>query len=1001
MTLIADAGRSFLRHSRKNLGHQAAVTYAFAYLSYVVTGWLGLQLAFANGVSPVWPASGAALAMVLCFGPRVSIAIFLGNLTIQYFSVTRGLPVWACLSLALGSVLEPLSSAFILRRWCGFDSRLLRPRDIAMLAIIGGPTGSFLNALLAVSALCTSGAQSWQEFLPDLETFWFGNAGGIIMLAAPLLVWLQPMPDDGLSRPAQPRRVIEAMAVFFLLAILPLGLPSSLLRAMEADPDAIAFLCFPLIAWASIRFDLRLSTAITLLISIEAIATAHWSLGLFRRIDSTHVLFNIQLFVLSLNATNQLLSGLARQERQAASRLKEREELLSLVVHGSNDGIFDYNLVNRQLWLSPRWKEQLGYGDGDLKNEPGSWWHLVLPEDRRKAIAALKALDRGVAQQGECLLRLRHQAGHAVHVLCRVAVRRNINGRLARIVGSHTDISDLVTARQELEHQTASLTRLARDLNRQRRIAETANDAKSAFLATVSHEVRTPLNGVIGMLSLLVDNNLSEDQRRQANVALTSAEDMLTIINDILDLTKLEAGRVSLEATDCDLHALIEGVVALFSGRAVSKGVSLSAELAGNVPQYIRGDQARLRQILFNLVGNAVKFTLDGDIVIKVTTAPMTRIANAAGDINPSRRFYLMIDVVDTGIGIPSDMLDRLFDRFQQADPSITRRFGGSGLGLTICKQLIDLMGGQISVDSKPGIGSIFHVVLPCSLGQSISDGALTAENAPAFHGSCRVLVVEDNAVNSALATEMLTRAGHQVTVADNGSTALTILGRQSFDVILMDVQMPEMDGITTTQWIRSLDDRRAHIPIIALTADTMSGSRERYLTAGFSDYLEKPVRANRLVETIARHVGRGHADPATAMPSSSFVIPAADAEIDLKHLDALQRQLAPADIDRMISNMEAEFEFELRRLKIAVGLSDRDACHLALQALADDALRVGATGLASYSQKLAAVSDDIDTIFAALAQLQQTIARTVAQLRTYVSALFLDQSREQHDAKE
>jgi CheY-like chemotaxis protein len=214
-----------------------------------------------------------------------------------------------------------------------------------------------------------------------------------------------------------------------------------------------------------------------------------------------------------------------------------------------------------------------------------------------------------------------------------------------------------------------------------------------------------------------------------------------------------------------------------------------------------------------------------------------------------------------------------------------------------------------------------------------------------------------------------------------------------------MDVQMPEMDGITTTQWIRSLDDRRAHIPIIALTADTMSGSRERYLTAGFSDYLEKPVRANRLVETIARHVGRGHTDQATAMPSSSFAKPAADAEIDLRHLDTLQRQLAPADIDRMISNMEAEFEFELRRLKIAVGLGDRDACHLALQALADDALRIGAVGLATYSQKLAAVSDDIDTIFAALAQLQQTIARTVAQLRNYVSALFLDQSREQHDA--
>lgn len=999
MTLIALAGRGLLRRSHGNLNHQALIAHAITYLSYVLAGWLGLQLAFANGVSPVWPASGVALAMVLHFGPRVSAAIFLANLTVQYFAVAHGLPAWVNLLIAGAAVIEPLISALILRRWCGFDSRLLRPRDIAMLAIIGGSAGPIVNSTLAVFAFYGGGILTWLQVLPNVATFWFGNAGGIIMLAAPLLVWLQPAPDDGLWRPVQARRLAEAAVIFCLLSALSLGLPISILRSAEAAPDAVAFLCFPLIAWASIRLDLRLSTAVTLLISIEAIATAHWSSGLFRWTDPTHHLFNIQLFVLSLNATNQLLSGLARQQRQAASRLREREEFLSLVVHGSNDGLFDYDLANRQFWLSPRWKEQLGYHDEELKNDLRSWWRLLLPEDRPKVVSALKGLDRGVAQQGECLLRLRHREGHAVHVLCRVAVRRGNDGHLARISGSHTDISDLVMARQELEHQTASLTRLARDLNQQRRIAETANDAKTAFLATVSHEVRTPLNGVVGMLSLLVDNNLSEDQRRQADIALTSAEDMLRIINDILDITKLEAGRVSLETSDCDLHALIEGVVALFSGRAASKGVSLSAELAGNVPQYIRSDQSRLRQILLNLVGNAVKFTLNGDIVIKVTAAPMTRLANAAGDINPSLRFYLIIEVVDTGIGIPAEMVDRLFDRFQQADPSITRRFGGSGLGLTICKQLIDLMGGQITVASKPGIGSTFQVTLPSSLGQSIGQDVPGEEDTAAYQGSCRVLVVEDNAVNSALATEMLVRAGHQVTVADNGSAALLALGRESFDVILMDVQMPEMDGITTTQWIRSLDDRRAHIPIIALTADTMSGSRERYLTAGFSDYLEKPVRANRLVETIARHVGRGHGDRTTAMPASSLALLAEAAEIDLPHLRALQQELSSADIDHMISNMDAEFEFELRRLKTAVGLSDRDTCHLALQALAEDAQRIGAIGLAAYSRKLATIADDIDAIFTALAPLQHTIGRTVALLRNNVSALPSQQSREQHDA--
>ncbi|HVI91166.1 MAG TPA: ATP-binding protein [Dongiaceae bacterium] len=986
MTTAFDTSRSYLRHRWQDLGQRAILAHVGSYFAYLVTAWIGLQLAPPNGVSPIWPASGIALAMVLHFGPQMAIPIFAANLSLPLLGIDIVRPFWVVCAFAIGAAAEPLISAIILRRWFGFDPRLLRLRDLALLALIGGPVGPLFSSMLAVLTLHESGALPWHDFLATQETFWFGNTGGIIMLAGPMLVWLRR--DLALPAARRLRQLLEALAILVIASILPLGLPAPIIHALGSDPDALAFLSFPLIAWASIRLEMKISMAITLLISIEAIATAHWSSGLFQRADPSHVLFNIQLFVLSLNATNQLLSGLARQERQAAEQLKERESFLSLAVRGSNDGLFDYDRGKGRLWLSPRWKQQLGYRDADLESSPASWRRLILKEDLHKAVSTLQSLNRGIAAQSDCILRFRHRNGHVVHVLCRAAVHRNARGRLARLVGTHTDISDLVTARQELEHQTASLTRLARDLNRQRRLAEAANDAKSAFLATVSHEVRTPLNGVVGMLNLLIDNNLTEDQRRQASVALNSAEDMLAIINDILDVTKLEAGRISLETGDCDMHAIIEGVVALFSGRAASKGVSLSAEIAGNVPRFIRGDQSRLRQVLMNLVGNAVKFTLDGDILIKVTTAPMTRLANAAGDIAPSLRFYLMVDVVDTGIGIPAEKIGRLFERFQQADSSITRRFGGSGLGLTICKQLVELMGGQISVDSKPGFGSTFHVVLPCSIGQSpeqrVAHSATLATLDP-----CRVLVVEDNAVNSALVTEMLSRYGHQVTVADNGSTALMILDRQQFDVILMDVQMPEMDGVTTTQWIRALDDQRAHIPIIALTADTMDGSRERYLTAGFSDYLEKPVRANQLLEAIARHVPSRHAGNRNDGTGGAFVVPPDKAaEIDRTHLAMLHRQMAPGDIDRMISNMEVEFEFELRRLKIAVGLGDRDACRLALQALSNDALEIGAIGLATFTRDLASVSEDVDVIFAAIAQLQLATSRAVAQLRGHVSAL-------------
>jgi PAS domain S-box-containing protein len=986
MTTALGIGRGQRRQQWQGLGFHALLAYAVSYFSYLVTGWIGLQLALGSGVSPVWPASGIALAMIFFFGPQVSIAIFAASLTMQLVGAAADRPIWAALAFAVAGTIEPLISAGILRRFCGFDSRMLRLRDLALLAVIGAPIGPLFSSLISVSTLYAIGKVSQSDFLTALETFWFGNAGGIIMLTAPLLAWLQPS-----ARRAAPGHfgwIIEATAILLITATLPLGVPLSFLRLLDSDPDALAFLLFPLIAWASIRLEMNVSMAITLLISIETIATAHWSLGLFQRTSSGSVLFNIQLLVLSLNATNQMLSGLARQERQAAEQLRERESFLSLAVRGSNDGLFDYDRAKQLLWLSPRWKQQLGYRDADLENSPATWRNLILRQDLHKAVSTLQSLNRGIAAQSDCILRFRHRSGHVVHILCRAAVHRSQQGRLARVIGTHTDISDLVTARQELEHQTASLTRLARDLNRQRRLAESANDAKSAFLATVSHEVRTPLNGVIGMLNLLVDNNLTEDQRRRAGVALASAEDMLAIINDILDVTKLEAGRVSLETMDCDLHAIIEGVVTLFSGRAASKGVSLSAEIAGNVPRFIRGDQSRLRQILMNLVGNAVKFTLNGDIVIRATTAPMTRLANAAGEISPSVRFYLMIDVTDTGIGIPAEKIGQLFDRFQQADSSITRRFGGSGLGLTICKQLVDLMAGQISVDSKPGIGSTFHVVLPCSIGHGPDQRGLASTAPAAGLNPCHILVVEDNAVNSALVTEMLSRHGHHVTVADNGSVALAVLGRQQFDVVLMDVQMPEMDGVTTTQWIRALDDQRAHIPIIALTADTMEGSRERYLTAGFSDYLEKPVRANRLLETIARHVPYRRAlTPVQAAEAELVVLPGKASAIDRNHIEELYREVGASDTERMISNMEAEFEFELRRLKIAVGLGDRDACRLALQALANDALEIGTIGLADYSRELAN-SEDIDAIFAALAQLQLTADRAVAQLRRHLATL-------------
>ena len=305
MTTAFDTNRSYLRHRWQSLGHRTILAHICSYFAYLVTAWIGLQLAIANGVSPIWPASGVALAMVLYFGPQMSIAIFAANLSLQLLGNDIVRPLWVNCAFALAAAAEPLISTVILRRWFDFDTRLPRLRDLALLALIGAPVGPLLSSLLAALTLYGSGAVSRYEFLPTLETFWFGDAGGIIMLAGPLLVWLRR--DFALPAALRLRQLIEAIAILVIASILPLGLPASIIRTLGSDPDALAFLSFPLIAWASIRLDMKISMAITLLISIEAIATSHWSSGLFQRADPGHVLFNIQLFVLSLNATNQLL----------------------------------------------------------------------------------------------------------------------------------------------------------------------------------------------------------------------------------------------------------------------------------------------------------------------------------------------------------------------------------------------------------------------------------------------------------------------------------------------------------------------------------------------------------------------------------------------------------------------------------------------------------------------------------------------------------------------
>ncbi|MFS2012988.1 ATP-binding protein [Azospirillum sp. CT11-132] len=679
--------------------------------------------------------------------------------------------------------------------------------------------------------------------------------------------------------------------------------------------------------------------------------------------------------------------------------------MFAAVVEASGGGIAvsDATLPNHPIvYCNRAFLEMVGYAADEVIGQDGSF--LQGPATDPETASAIRAALAEARPLSVEVLNYRKD-GTAFWNALSLRPVPGPNGSTRWIAASCADVTHSRRSQEELRDAEEQLTKLAaetfalaekldgarEEAEAARIAAENASRAKSRFLAMMSHELRTPMTAVIGMGDLLMGSGLNDQQKAFVKTLRSSADTLMTILNDVLDFSKIEAGQLTLEEIDFSLPRLVEDVVQLFLVRAAAKGLSLSASIAEDTPRHIRGDPTRLRQVLFNLVSNAIKFTDRGAIEIAVWS-PDPPVGPSSDLGAPDGSVILRFEVQDNGIGMTAEQRARLFDAFVQADVSTSRKYGGTGLGLAICKRLVEAMGGEITVSSAPGRGSTFRFSIRSRLAEAQpaadlgSRPALSAAEMPEpTRVPLRLLLAEDNDINRMLIVAMMTRIGHQIDAVADGRAALAAVTAADYDALILDMEMPVLDGRSTARAIRRMDGPVARIPIVGLSADALPEHRDGHMAAGLDAYLTKPIdweQLNAVLIDLATRPQDGRVVPMPSRPAAEGGQFSSLPLIDRVKLAELRLALGGEALDGMLQLLPETALRELTAIRSALQAGRPKELKQAAHTLTGLAANFGAPRMAAIARAINDSPADTEKVAALLPLLETTVAATSSLVR-------------------